>query len=106
MIGAISIGVGIDYSIHMTQRYREELRGTDDPLKAISIAARGTGLALVASAASSIVGFAIMGMAPMPMFSSYGQLTAIMIFLSLLASLVVLPSMLIFATKIGSARSE
>ena len=106
MIGAISIGVGIDYSIHMTQRYREELRGTDDPFKAISTAARGTGLALVASAASSIVGFAIMGMAPMPMFSSYGQLTAIMIFLSLLAALVVLPSMLIFATKIGSTRSE
>jgi predicted RND superfamily exporter protein len=106
MIGAISIGVGIDYSIHMTQRYREELKMTDDPLKAIRIAARGTGLALVASAASSIVGFAIMGMAPMPMFSSYGQLTAIMIFLSLLASLVILPSMLIFASKIGSPRSK
>ena len=106
MIGAISIGVGIDYSIHMTQRYREELKTTSDPIEAIKIASRGTGLALVSSAASSIVGFVIMGMAPMPMFASFGQLTAIMIFLSLLASLVVLPSMLILVSKMDLPKSK
>jgi predicted RND superfamily exporter protein len=52
-------------------------------------------MALLASAASSIVGFAIMSFAPMPMFASYGVLTALMIFLALSASLVVLPSLLL-----------
>ena len=97
-IGAISIGVGIDYSIHMTERFREELRRTDTPIEALRRAASGTGVALMASAVSSILGFVILGFAPMPLFSSFGFLTAIMIFLVLAASLVVLPSLLLFVT--------
>lgn len=105
-IGAVSIGVGIDYSIHMTERFREELRRAPDRMQALCQAASGTGVALVASAASSIVGFAIMGLAPMPMFSAYGQLTAIMIFLALAASLLVLPSLLLIVTREGAASVE
>ena len=99
MIGAISIGVGIDYSIHMTERFREELGRNASRVQSLGRAARGTGVALVASAASSVVGFTIMGFAPMPMFASYGQLTAVMIVLALLASLIVLPSLLMLVTK-------
>ena len=99
MIGAISIGIGIDYSIHMTERFREELKRTNNTIDAIMMTASGTGVALVASAASSIVGFAILGFAPMPMFAAYGQLTAVMIFLALIASLVVLPCLLLVVTK-------
>ena len=99
MIGAISIGIGIDYSIHMTERFREELKRTDNRIDAIKKTASGTGVALVASAASSIVGFAILGFAPMPMFAAYGQLTAVMIFLALIASLIVLPCLLLVVTK-------
>lgn len=93
-IGAVSIGVGIDYSIHMTERFREELGRAATRVEALRRAARGTGVALLASAGSSIVGFAIMAFAPMPMFSTYGLLTALMIFLALVAALVVLPSLL------------
>ncbi len=52
----------------------------------------------MASAASSIGGFAVMGFAPMPMFSSYGILTAIMIALALAASILVLPALLTLVT--------
>ncbi len=98
MIGAISIGVGIDYSIHMTIRFREELNRNESRILAVQKAAGGTGVALVASAASSTVGFAIMGFAPMPMFASYGQLTSLMISFALISSLVVLPALLILVT--------
>ena len=94
-IAAISIGVGVDYAIHMTQRFREELDNVGDRLQALQRAADGTGVALVASAATSIIGFTIMAFAPMPMFSSYGILTAVMIFLAAAASLLVLPSLLV-----------
>jgi predicted RND superfamily exporter protein len=97
-IGSVSIGVGIDYSVHVTVRYREELRRTGDRFQALARAARGTGIALGGSAGSSIVGFAIMGFAPMPLFSSYGTLTAIMIALAFAAALLVLPSLLILVT--------
>ena len=98
-IGAVSIGVGIDYSIHMTERFREEMRRASNKVQALRQAANGTGVALLASAVSSIVGFAIMGFAPMPMFSAYGILTALMIFLALASSLVVLPSLLLLVTR-------
>ena len=97
-IGAVSVGVGIDYSIHMTERFREELRRSATRLEALERASAGTGVALLGSAGSSIVGFGIMGFAPMPMFASYGTLTAIMIFLALTASLAVLPSLLMLVT--------
>ena len=103
-IGAISIGVGIDYSIHMTERFREELRRAATKMQALQRAVNGTGVALMASAVSSIVGFAILGLAPMPMFSSFGFLTAIMIFLALAASLVVLPSLLLLVTPEKAAQ--
>ena len=99
IIGAISIGVGIDYSIHMTQRFREELRKQDSKFDSVRVAARGTGMALLGSAASSVVGFAIMGFAPMPVFSSYGQITAVMIVFALIASLIVLPCLLVLITR-------
>ena len=97
-IGAISIGVGIDYAIHMTERFREELARSDTKLGALGQAINGSGMALLGSAASSIAGFAIMGFAPMPLFASYGILTAIMIFLALSASVLVLPSLLLLVT--------
>ena len=98
IIGAISIGVGIDNSIHMTERFREELGRSATKMQALRQAVNGAGVALMASAVSSIVGFTILGFAPMPMFSAFGFLTAIMIFLALAASLVVLPSLLLLVT--------
>lgn len=101
--GAISIGVGIDYSIHMTERFREELRRVGDPPAALRRAADGSGVALLASAGSTIVGFTIMGFAPIPLFASYGILTAVMIALALAASLLVLPALLLLVAP-GPAR--
>ena len=97
-IGAISIGVGIDFSIHITQRFRGELRKIT-PNQALEKTLNGTGIALLGSAISSIVGFGIMGFAPMPMFASFGQITAIMIFLALISSVFVLPSLLVIVSK-------
>ena len=36
-IGAVSIGVGLDFSIHMTERFRQEININNDPNIAISI---------------------------------------------------------------------
>ncbi len=105
-IGAVSIGVGIDYSIHMTARFREELKRSPSSVEAARKAARGTGVALAASAASSIGGFAVMGFAPMPLFASYGILTAIMIALALTASVVVLPAILVLISGASPTNSN
>ncbi len=98
-IGAVSIGIGIDYSIHFTMRYRDELAERGDRLEAIRATGQGTGLALTASAVSSAVGFGILALAPMPLFASYGFLTAVMITLALATSLLVLPPLLMLVTR-------
>ena len=54
-IGAISIAVGIDYAIHLTLRFREELTRAPERTQAMRQAARGTGAALVGSASSSVL---------------------------------------------------
>ncbi|MEL7157203.1 MAG: efflux RND transporter permease subunit, partial [Actinomycetota bacterium] len=97
-IAAVSIGIGIDFAIHFIARYREELARHGRRTTAVRITGEGTGLALVASAISSAVGFGILALAPMPLFAAYGLLTALMIMLALVATLAVLPSILVLLT--------
>ncbi len=97
-IAAVSIGIGIDFAIHFIARYREELERHGVRDTAVQITGEGTGLALVASAISSSIGFGILAFAPMPLFASYGLLTALMIGMALIATLVVLPSVLVAIT--------
>ena len=98
-IAAVSIGIGIDFAIHLIARYREELDRTGSRVEAIRISGEGTGLALVASAISSAVGFGILAFAPMPLFAAYGLLTALMILMALVATLAVLPAILVAITS-------
>lgn len=98
IIGAVSIGIGIDFSTHFTMRFLEETRRGASKWEAIEAAGAGTGSALFGSALTSVAGFGILAFAPMPMFATYGLLTALMIILALLASLFVLPSLLVVVT--------
>jgi uncharacterized protein len=98
-IGAISIGIGIDFATHMTLRYREQLARGHARLVALHGAAASTGVALAGSALTSVAGFAILAFAPMPMFASFGLLTAVMIALALAATLLVLPGLLLLVSR-------
>ena len=103
-IAAIAVGVGIDFSTHFTARFREELQHAPTRLDALRRAGEGTGGALVLSALTSVLGFTVMALAPTPIFSTFGILTAVMIALALVAALVVLPSVLLLVTR--KPRSE
>jgi predicted RND superfamily exporter protein len=97
-IAAISIGVGIDFSIHFTVRFRQELSRSPDKMTALSVTSRNTGMALFGTAISTALGFAVIAFAPMPMFAAFGLLTAVMIALSFLMALFALPSLLLLFT--------
>lgn len=103
-IAAIAVGVGIDYSTHFTMRFREEFEHEPSRFPALRRAGEGTGGALAISALSSVIGFAVMAFAPMPIFVTFGTLTAVMIVFSLLVALLVLPSVLLLVTP--SRRGE
>lgn len=95
-IAAVTVGVGVDFSIHMTQRYRQELKKGFSREKAIANAVPGTGRALLGSALSSALGFSVMMLAPMPIIATYGLLTSVMILFAAIGALFVLPSLLIW----------
>jgi hypothetical protein len=87
-IATISLGVGIDYCIHVTERYREGRERGDSHHAALIGVGGACGLALVGSAASDIAGFLVIALSPMGLFSNFGIYSAAMIALSLIASLV------------------
>ena len=87
-IATISLGVGIDYCIHVTERYREGRENGETHRQALIGVGGAGGLALVGSAASDIAGFSMIALSPMGLFSNFGLFSAAMIALSLIASLV------------------
>jgi predicted RND superfamily exporter protein len=97
-IAAISIGVGVDYATHFTVRFIEEFEHEPSRFPALRRTGDGTGGALAISAATSMTGFLVMALAPMPMFVTFGVLTAVMIGCSLVVTLLVLPSLLLLVT--------
>jgi predicted RND superfamily exporter protein len=97
-IASISVGIGIDYCIHFTERFRQEFLRLPDKKKALLNTAGSTGIALLGSALSTATGFAVLAFAPMPMFATFGILTALMIAMSFLVALMVLPCLLYIFT--------
>ena len=90
-IAAISLGVGIDYVIHVVERYREEMEKEADPYVAIKAVGGASGIALVGSALSDIAGFLVIMQSSMGFFSTFGLFCAIMIGLALAASMILTP---------------
>ena len=87
-IATISLGVGIDYCIHVTERYRESREKGETHDEALVAVGGACGLALIGSAASDSAGFLVIAMSPMGLFSNFGIYSAAMIILSLIASMI------------------
>jgi predicted RND superfamily exporter protein len=87
-IATISLGVGIDYCIHVTERYREEREKGRDHRQSLNGVGGACALALVGSAVSDIAGFSIIATSSMGLFNTFGLFSAMMILLSLIASMV------------------
>ena len=64
------------------------------------------GLVLLVSAGSSVLGFCVLELAPMPLFSAYGHFTALMIALTLVTSVTLLPALLILPDRLRAHRAS
>jgi len=96
---ALIIGLGVDYSIYLAERYREELKNNKDRKEAARIALEETGASLWLDAATTIAAFGIISFSFLPMAQSFGMLTAISIFLVFLITIFLLPPLLIRFVK-------
>jgi predicted RND superfamily exporter protein len=66
LITSISIGLGVDYAIHMVDRYVDELEKQESVRAALEASVRGTGGALLGSAVTTAGGFGVLMFAIVP----------------------------------------
>ncbi|MFB6150421.1 MAG: MMPL family transporter, partial [Haloarculaceae archaeon] len=107
MITSLTVGLGVAYSIHLSERYNQELDRTDDVWAAMDRTVTGTGGALLGSAATTVGGFGVLVFAILPPLQQFGLITGLTIIYACLASVLVLPSLLVVWTRyVGSATVE
>lgn len=94
MVTALTIGLGIDYSIHIIERFREE-RKKLSPHKSMQTTIERTGSAIFISALTTICGFAVLLLSPMPLTQHFGIITAATIVYSFILAVFVLPILLV-----------
>jgi predicted RND superfamily exporter protein len=93
-IGAMSIGVGVDYSIHVCDRYRKEKAAGKNFESAMNSTISNSGTALLFAALTTSFGFFVMLFAPMPMFFSFGLFSGLMVVFAFIGSVLVVPPLL------------
>ena len=91
IITALSIGIGVDYTIHVIHRYREEYAHVRDPQTAAVRTLATTGSALLGSALTTALGLGVLIASPMLALQQFGITAAITIAYSLIVSILVVP---------------
>jgi predicted RND superfamily exporter protein len=94
IIASIAIGLGVDYAIHVSERFVEEVRRTATVQGALDATVSGTGGALLASATTTASGFGVLTLALVPSLRRFGIVTGTTIVFAFVAAVVVLPSLL------------
>lgn len=86
------IGLGVDYSIHVTTRYRDEIAGGASVDAAVSRSVRTVGVALVLATVTTAVGFLTNVTNEIPALREFGILAAVGIFASFILMLTFVPA--------------
>ena len=95
ILTVLVFGAGTDYALLLVARYREELRRHEDRHAAMAVALHRAGPALLASAATVIVGMLCLLAAETNSTSSLGPVAAIGVAVALLVMVTLLPVLLI-----------
>jgi predicted RND superfamily exporter protein len=98
-ITSLTVGLGVAYNIHMAERYLLERRHGNDPREALRRSVRGTGGALLGSAATTVGGFGVLAFAILPPLQQFGLVTGLTIVYAFVGSVFVLPSLLVLWTR-------
>jgi predicted RND superfamily exporter protein len=93
-IAAISVGIGVDDSIHYIHRYRQEIARDDDPQGAMYRSHASVGRAMFYTSVIVIAGFGILALSNFIPNILFGLLTGLSMLMALVANLTLLPLLL------------
>lgn len=103
-LAALSIGIGVPYTIYVTSRFLEERRVRYDGATALRRTVSQTGGALAGSALTTAIGFGVLVTSTLVPFEQLGYVIVYAIIFSVVASILVLPSMLALWDRFDRAR--
>ncbi len=98
MIASIAIGIGIDYSIHFTSRFKEEFARNKSEFEALEKTLITTGKAILINALTVAMGFIVLVLGELVPMQRFGWLTAASMLISAFGAITFLPA-LILLTK-------
>jgi len=93
-VTSLAIGIGIDYAIHATERFRLVADKTGDINAALYETIEKTGGALLIAALTTILGFGVLMFAPLPPQAQFGVIMVLTIIFAFLTSVLLLPLIL------------
>jgi len=99
MVTALTIGLGIDYTIHMWRKYESLIENNVQPWEALRRTNSTTGAALCLSAMTTAIGFLVLWFSPMPVVRDFGIVTALTVIFSLTMALILLPLLLVYQAQ-------
>jgi hydrophobe/amphiphile efflux-3 (HAE3) family protein len=100
-LGALVIAISTEFSVLLSARYRQERDGGAGTERALELAYRSTGAAVLASGATAIAGFAAVIASDIRMLHDFGAVTVIDLTVSLLGVMLVLPAAIVWAEQHG-----
>jgi predicted RND superfamily exporter protein len=98
-LGALVIAISTEFSVLLSERYRQERSGGIDPQVALARAWSRTGGAIAASGVTAIAGFGVLVVSDIRMLRDFGLVTLIDLTVSLVGVLIALPAALTLARR-------
>ena len=99
ILSILVIGAGTDYALLLVARYREELRRHEDRHEAMAVALHRAAPAIIASAATVVVGLMCLAFADLNSTASLGPVLAVGVATTLLVMLTLLPALLVICGR-------
>ncbi|MEA3559450.1 MAG: MMPL family transporter, partial [Candidatus Thermoplasmatota archaeon] len=87
-ITSMTVGIGVDYSIHLMERFRQEKRANGHSMDTMVRTIRTTGSSLVAAGLTTLAGFMVMAFSSIGLYRSFGVLASLMVFFSLVSTII------------------
>jgi hydrophobe/amphiphile efflux-3 (HAE3) family protein len=97
--GPLVVATCTEFTSLIVLRYIEERRKGLEPRAAMDLTASRTGRAFIVSAMTAIAGVAVIAFSSLPLLRNFGIFVALKIAIALLAALVVLPPLIVWADK-------
>jgi hypothetical protein len=92
-VAALGIGLGVDYSIYIIDKIKEELKENDEPLAAITRALHTSGRAVFVTAATLVASMLLWTFSSLRFQAEMGGLMALWLSVSALSALFVMPAL-------------